>query len=397
MAETQTAAPAHPPQVTSINRVGKIPLVNDTLASLNAILSQNAYSKGLYSTAQAYSERAYSLSAPVQVRLAPVIGRADGYANKGLDVLESRWPYPFQVSTEEVVGTLKQGPDVAYGVYAAYANAASKAYENRVKAPAYGLAVRADSTLTPIVDRFEVVVSKLHKEAPSSSSSSASSGSSDSEVTSERQVARAYRLSLDLKDQIIVLSSDQFKQLQQNNVYVQRATDTLYNLTNGVTSFSHESNVRAHQLSQSILSELESINHMVQSRKEALPGQYVALKEAVGATLGEVRGIINEANVPVGEKAVKVRDVVIGRYLHRVHQMCASVGSVYTRKFSKLAAAAEYNWRARGASRCVYARRARVRIVSASDALFGSRDRTDVAGEDKNEEEREDLVEDRER
>ncbi|KAG9128227.1 hypothetical protein FRC07_002516 [Ceratobasidium sp. 392] len=316
MAETQTATPAHPPQLTAVNRVGKIPLVNDTLTSLNSILSQNAYSKGLYSTAQAYSERAYNLSAPVQVRLAPVIGRADGYANKGLDVLESRWPYPFQVSTEEVVGTLKQGPDVAYGIYAAYANAASKAYENKVKAPAYGLVVRADSTLTPIVDRFEIVVSKLHKETPSASSSSASSASStssDSEVTSERQVARAYRLSLDLKDQIVVLSSEQLKQLQQNNVYVQRATDTLYNLTNSVTSFSHESNVRAHQLSQGILSELESINHMVQSRKEALPGQYAALKEAVGATLGEVRGIINEANVPVGDKAVKVRDVVIGR------------------------------------------------------------------------------------
>ncbi|KAG8704693.1 hypothetical protein FRC08_002082, partial [Ceratobasidium sp. 394] len=287
MAETQTAAPAHPPQFTSINRVGKIPLVNDTLVSLDALLSQNAYSKGLYSTAQAYSKRAYNLSAPVQIRLAPVIGRADGYASKGLDVLESRWPYPFQASTEEVVGTLKQGPDAAYGIYAAYANAATKAYENKVKAPAYGLVVRADSTLTPIVDRFEVVVSKLHKEAPPSPSSSALSTSSDSEVSSERQVARAYRLSLDLKDQIVVLSSEQFKQLQQNNVYVQRATDTLYNLTNAVTSFSHESNVRAHQLSHSMLSELENINHMVLSRKEALPGQYAALKEAVGATLAE--------------------------------------------------------------------------------------------------------------
>ncbi|KAG9104153.1 hypothetical protein FRC06_005045 [Ceratobasidium sp. 370] len=313
MAETQTATPAHPPQLTSINRVGKIPLVNDTLVSLDTLLSQNAYSKGLYSAAQAYSERAYNLSAPVQTRLAPVIGRADGYANKGLDALESRWPYPFQASTEEVVGTLKQGPDAAYGIYAAYANAASKAYEDKVKAPAYGLVVRADSTLAPIVDRFEVVVSKLHKETPPSPSSSTSSTSSDSEASSERQVARAYRLSLDLKDQIIVLSSEQFKQLQQNNVYVQRATDTLYNLTNAVTSFSHESNVRAQQLSHSMLSELEIINHTLLSRKEALPGQYAALKEAVGATLGEVRGIINEANVPVGEKAFKVRDVVIGR------------------------------------------------------------------------------------
>lgn len=132
-------------------------------------------------------------------------------------------------------------------------------------------------------------------------------------MTSERQVTRAYRLSVDLKDQIIVVSSEQLKQLQQNNIYVQRATDSLYSLTNGVTSFSHESNVRLHQLSQSILAELEGIQHMVQSRKEALPGQYAALKEAVGATLTEVRGIVHETNVPVGEKAVKVRDVVIGR------------------------------------------------------------------------------------
>ncbi|QRV90957.1 lipid droplet-associated perilipin protein [Ceratobasidium sp. AG-Ba] len=318
MTETQTATPAHPPQLTSVNRVGKIPLVNDTLVSLDSILSQNAYSKRLYSAAQAYSERAYNLSAPVQVRLAPVIGRADGYANKGLDALESRWPYPFHVSTEEVVGTLKQGPDAAYGIYAAYADAASKAYESRVKAPAYGLVVRADSTLTPIVDRLEVVVSKLHGEAPSSASSSSSS---DSETTSERQVARAFRLSLDLKDQIIVLSSDQFKQLQQNNVYVQRATETLYNLTTSITTFSHDSNARAHQLSQSVLTELESINHAAQTRKEALPGQYSALKEAVGSTLAEVRGIINEANVPVGEKAVKVRDVVIGHVQPVLHQV----------------------------------------------------------------------------
>ena len=142
-----------------------------------------------------------------------------------------------------------------------------------------------------------------------------------SEPTSERQVARAYRLSLDLKDQIIVLSSEQLKQLQQNNVYVQRATDTLYGLTSSVTHFSHESNARAHQLSQSILGELESIQKMIQSRKEALPGEYAALKEAVGATLTEVRGIVQETNVPVGEKAIKVRDVVIGRVQPVLHQV----------------------------------------------------------------------------
>ncbi|CAE6429713.1 unnamed protein product [Rhizoctonia solani] len=314
MAETQTAPPVEAPHITSVDRVGKIPVVNDTLTTINAILSQNAYSKGLYSTAQAYSERAYNLSQPVQVRLAPVIDRVDGYANKGLDALESRWPYPFQATTEEVIGTLRQGPDAACGLAASYANAATKAYEDRVKTPAYVLVSKVDSALlTPIVDRFELVVNKFHREVPSSPSSASSSSSSDSEGVSERQYARAYRLSLDLKDQIIVLSSDQLKQLQQNNIYIQRATESLYNLTNSITNLSHESGARAQQFSQSILGELESIHHLVQSRKEALPGQYAALKEAVGATLSEVRGIVHETDVPVTEKAVKVRDVVIAR------------------------------------------------------------------------------------
>ncbi|KAF8680356.1 lipid droplet-associated perilipin protein [Rhizoctonia solani] len=314
MAETQAVPTVDAPHVTSVDRVSKIPVVNDTLTTINTILSQNAYSKGLYSTAQAYSERAYNLSQPVQIRLAPVIGRVDGYANKGLDALESRWPYPFQATTEEVIGTLRQGPDAAYDLAASYASAATKIYEDRVKTPAYVLVSKADSALlTPIVDRFEFVVNKFHKDIPSSPSSASSSSSLDSEGSSERQYARAYRLSLDLKDQILVISGDQLKQLQQNNIYIQRATESLYNLTNSITGLSHESGARAHQFSQSVLGELESIQHLVVSRKEALPGQYSALKEAIGATLAQVRGIVHETDVPVTEKAVKVRDVVVAR------------------------------------------------------------------------------------
>ncbi|KAG8684038.1 hypothetical protein FRC11_012704, partial [Ceratobasidium sp. 423] len=68
-----------------------------------------------------------------------------------------------------------------------------------------------------------------------------------------------------------------------------------------------------------------NIQHMIQSRKEALPGQYTTLKEAVGATLSEVRGIVHEADVPVGEKAVKVRDVVVAR-VHPVLQQVIEEG-----------------------------------------------------------------------
>jgi hypothetical protein len=44
----------------------------------------------------------------------------------------------------------RQGPDAAYGLAASYANAATKAYEDRVKTPAYVLVSKLDS-VSPFV------------------------------------------------------------------------------------------------------------------------------------------------------------------------------------------------------------------------------------------------------
>jgi hypothetical protein len=62
---------------------------------------------------------------------------ADGYAVKGLDVVEAKIPYPFHSTPETVYNDLKRAPEQAKEV-------ASKTIDERIKAPAYHLAASAD-------------------------------------------------------------------------------------------------------------------------------------------------------------------------------------------------------------------------------------------------------------
>jgi hypothetical protein len=84
------------------------------------------YTRSPYSTAKGLSTTAYKYAEPLQVRLAPLIIQADGYANKAVDVVQSRYPYPFTAKPEEV------------------AMLASKTIDEKVKTPAYNVAQGID-------------------------------------------------------------------------------------------------------------------------------------------------------------------------------------------------------------------------------------------------------------
>jgi hypothetical protein len=54
------------------------------------------------------------------------------YANAGLDVVESRYPYPFKAEPEEITTYVRgRGEDAL--------NVASKTIDEKVKSPAYGV------------------------------------------------------------------------------------------------------------------------------------------------------------------------------------------------------------------------------------------------------------------
>lgn len=113
--ETETASP---PAYTSLCRVASIPLIASSLDSIHSTLSKNPYLASPYHTAQTIAQTAWGYSVPIQTRLAPITTRADGFANAGLDAVESRYPYPFKAKPQEIIDQKVKTPvyDVARNI-----------------------------------------------------------------------------------------------------------------------------------------------------------------------------------------------------------------------------------------------------------------------------------------
>ena len=132
--ETQTSAP---PQFTVLSRVASIPMISCSLTSIDDTLSSIAYFRSPYSTAKGLSTSALTYAEPLQIRLAPLIVRADGYANAAVDAVESRYPLPFKVKPNEVVDYVRETQQSAVSV-------ANKTLDERVKTPAINAAQGLD-------------------------------------------------------------------------------------------------------------------------------------------------------------------------------------------------------------------------------------------------------------
>jgi hypothetical protein len=139
--ETMTAHTTAP-EYTSLHRVASIPLVSSSLSTIHSTLSSNAYTKSPYSAATGIAYSAWGYTEPLQARLAPLTTRADDFANAGLDVVESRYPYPFKAKPEEITTYVRERRESAMSV-------ANKTIDEKVKSPAYGVAQGIDQVGQP--------------------------------------------------------------------------------------------------------------------------------------------------------------------------------------------------------------------------------------------------------
>lgn len=142
---TETQSQPQSPELTVLTRVASIPLVATSLDTIHSTLSTNAYTRYPYATAQGLSKTALGYTEPLQKTLSPLLTRADGLANYGLDVVESRYPYPFKTPTEDIFKDLKGRSDQAKDI-------ANKTYDEKLKSPVLGVAqgidqVRRDENL----------------------------------------------------------------------------------------------------------------------------------------------------------------------------------------------------------------------------------------------------------
>lgn len=76
--------------------------------------------------------------------MAPLIVRADGYANKAVDVVEARFPYPFKAKPEEVTSYVRETRQSASDYYSERRASASKSIDDNVRTPAYAVAEGID-------------------------------------------------------------------------------------------------------------------------------------------------------------------------------------------------------------------------------------------------------------
>ncbi|KAG2356098.1 hypothetical protein BDR07DRAFT_1613318 [Suillus spraguei] len=293
------------PEITVLNRVASIPLIASSLGQINAILEKSMLTRSPYHAAQAFTNTAYNYSGPIQIRLAPLIVRADDIANKGLDVVQSRYPYPFQAKPEEVASYVRE--------------TAGKTFEN-VKSPAVGVAEGIDKKFTPVVDYIQKIAENMSNE------SSLSSEYSDSQY----QYQRAINLSKHLKDNFYVYSSEHLKQVQQQSVLVQRATNTANSITAIASNKINNAQTAFHSVAENLLSEMLKI----QQSTAKLPQTLQATYPDISKTVADLRNIITNPSLPVPEKINRVGGEVkervsplLEKFTQRISEIISLLGS----------------------------------------------------------------------
>ncbi|KAH9916952.1 uncharacterized protein BXZ73DRAFT_53500 [Epithele typhae] len=298
MATQTQEAPAQTPELTIFTRVGSIPLVADSLNTINSTLTNSPYTRSPYAAVTTISKNVLTYTEPLQKRLSPILTRADGFANKGLDVVEARIPYPFHATTEEVIKDLKANSDHAKDV-------ATKTIDERVRTPAMNLAQGIDQRFAPIVDYFAVAVKQLQPNGTVDKPA-------ETAPETKYQYQRAYHLSKEFSDQLLTYSTEQINQIRAQSVILQRAQATAQSLTDVASSSYVAAQNRVQTLSDNMLQEL----HKVQASTSALPGTLQSAFQDVSAslssTINELSGILTSPD-PLPEKANKVRETVQDR------------------------------------------------------------------------------------
>ncbi|KAL0959756.1 hypothetical protein HGRIS_011446 [Hohenbuehelia grisea] len=334
-----SAKPA--PELTFLNRMASIPLISSSLQTIDDTLASNTYTKASYSTAKDISVSAYKYAEPIQVRLqvtlAPLFVRADGYANKAADIVESRYPYPFKASPEEVVTYVRERRDSAVSV-------ANKTLDERVKSPAYNVAQGIDHRFAPIVDYLEVAVHRFNGSAEAGPSTP---------PDAKYQYQRALALSRTLKDNVYVYSNDQLKHVQAQSVLVQRATETTQAISILASSSLQSAQTRIQALSDTMLVELQKIQAQTHALSASVSSSVTAsaadlqasvksrtqipphLQEVIhdfqtglSSTIAEFQGIVTAKDVPVQDKVARIGTEVrerVGPLLENIQKRISDV------------------------------------------------------------------------
>ncbi|KAJ7091529.1 hypothetical protein B0H15DRAFT_778532 [Mycena belliarum] len=285
---SSSSASSNAPELTIITRVASIPILAYAIQQVSSTLASNRYTSTPYSTAKGLSASAYKYSEPLQVRLAPLIDAADGYANKTVDFVQSRYPYPFEAQPEEVASYVRERRQSAVDYVEQSRQTANKTIDEKVRTPAIHVVYGIDQRFTPIVDYLEkTAVTHLN--------------TSSAPADTQHQYQRVYVLSRNVTGQLYDYS--------HQTVLVQRASQT----ADSITALASTANGRIHALSDSLLSELQRLQQSLAATGASVQHQTTAASHELGETIASLRTIVTTPDLPLNEKVVRVGAEVQGR------------------------------------------------------------------------------------
>lgn len=98
---------------TSLSRVSHIPIVECGISTLHSRLSTTPIVRRPYALSLSVSSSLtpYLQSACTHFPFAPFLSYGDRAANKGLDIAQEKWPYPFQSKPEQVWNDVRSVAD----------------------------------------------------------------------------------------------------------------------------------------------------------------------------------------------------------------------------------------------------------------------------------------------
>jgi len=212
----------------------------------------------------------------------------------GLDAVESRCPYPFKTTPEDIVKDLKGHSNHAKEV-------ANKTIDEKVKSPAYNVAQGIDQRFSPVVDYFEVAVNRLH---PNGSAEPAAST-----PDAKFQYQRAYYLSKELSDQLRTYSAEQINELKAHNALVKRASETAHDLSQLASTSYGTVQVKVQALSDTMLAELQKIQSTTATLPGAIQASFHDISQHLNEAISDLSAVITSPD-PLQEKVQKLRDTV---------------------------------------------------------------------------------------
>lgn len=293
MTEPTLTSSSPPPRAefTILQRVYGVPLVGASLDKLDAILTSNGLLARPYAAAKGISAAAYGYLQPIEARLAPLIVRADGLANRVFDIVESRFPYPFHVKPEEVRERRTSLVDAAH-----------KTFDERVRQPALHVVEGVDQRFAPVIDYVEGQV----KPRANKAAGAAHENSDAALEETTYQYQRALALSKALTERIASYPSAQLNQLQEKSPLVDRSVNQIQEISDGMIA-----QLQAAQQSTADLA--SSLQRSASGVQGQLKDTLAETSNGLAETVRELQGVMTTEGLPLRERADRVAAITTAR------------------------------------------------------------------------------------